>query len=396
MDEQSKPNDVYLMAIRALFWIFCLGVFSLTAAQIWPAILNLFSILTPFIIGLVLAYVLHPIVGFVEHRLKLGRVLGILVVAAVMLLLVGVFLAILVPILYEQVNSLVDAMSDYFSKENVADDLFSKFNLPEDVRNQLNQLVKDGLSRINETLDNLLKVKPDAIQPVAAGSLEAARQTMHVAFSVFGWIGALIATSFLTAIITFWYLTDMDKIPSVIRRLLPVKNRERLWEILLKANAGVGGFVRGQLIACLGVGLLTTVLILIVGPRKYAVLIGFLAGSVHFIPYLGPAVGLTPAVLWSFFTPTMGGWEERWLHIALVLGGFSIIQAIDGFIFQPYVVGRQSALHPLAVMLALVVGAEFGLGGMILAVPVAAAIKVLLVEFYWKKRTDFLPPKRKS
>ena len=64
---------------------------------------------------------------------------------------------------------------------------------------------------------------------------------------------------------------------------------------------------------------------------------------------------------------------------------------IDGFIFQPLIVGKQAALHPLAVMLALVVGAQFGIGGMILAVPAACVIKVFFVEFYWKKTKDFLP-----
>jgi predicted PurR-regulated permease PerM len=78
----------------------------------------------------------------------------------------------------------------------------------------------------------------------------------------------------------------------------------------------------------------------------------------------------------------------------MIAGGFSLIQAIDGFVFQPFIVGPQAALHPLAVILSLVVGAQFGLGGMILAVPFAAAIKVIWVEIFWKKTSDFLEKKK--
>ncbi len=388
MEAEKIPGEIYFTTLKALFWVFCAGVFAFAIRQIWPVILTILSILAPFITGLILAYVFHPIVEFFQHRLKVGRGMGVFLVAFMLAGILTYFAAILGPILYTQIKSMFGEVSSFFTKGNFIDRVFS--HLTDEERKMLKEMIQEWMVNLQNNFATMLESEKESLTPVATTSIQAASQTIYAAVSAFGWFGGWVGTSMVTSLTTWWYLMDMHKIPGIIRRVLPGRHPERTWDILLKANHSVGGFLRGQLIACIGVGLMTMVVMFLVGPKDYAILIGILAGSVHFIPYLGPAVGLTPGLLWAIFTPELKTWDDRSFHLIMISGGFGLIQAIDGFVFQPFIVGAHAALHPIAVMLALVVGAQFGLTGMILAVPFAAALKVVFVEVYWNNTRDFM------
>jgi predicted PurR-regulated permease PerM len=116
--------------------------------------------------------------------------------------------------------------------------------------------------------------------------------------------------------------------------------------------------------------------------RNYCILIGAAAAIGGFIPYLGSIIGVTPGILIVLLT---GGvpWSTKIIGLIAVVGLFSLIQAIEGFVLQPKIVGKGAGLHPLVVMFALIAGAQFGIGAMIIAVPVAGIVRVLIREFYW-------------
>lgn len=398
--QPRSPLEYYLLAARALFWVICIGIFFFAAVQAWPLVFTTLNILTPFILGLMFAYVLHPVVEFLQRKLPLGRGAAILVVGLILVGVIVGFLAILLPLLFTQIRSVFDGIANYLNDGNLVKKVFR--DLSEEDQQNIREMISDGLTRIRESFVEILKGNTSSLKPVATGSIQAAGHTLSAILATFGWFGSAVAATTITTIATAWYLVEMYKIPEVIRRVMPGgPNRERYWDILVKANKSVGGFLRGQLIACIGVGILTTILMLLVGPRKYALLIGFMAGAVNFIPYLGPTVGAAPSLLWALFASSYNGVDpgvpveellmtDRLIRCGLILGGFGLIQAIDGFVFQPFIVGPQAALHPLAVMLALIIGAQFGIGGMILAVPVASALKVVFVELYWNHTTDFL------
>lgn len=398
--DQSKTQEIYLLAAKVLFWAVFAGVVAAGFSVVRPLISWTLQTLTPFILGLILAYILHPIVEVVQHRLRLGRGMGIAVVAFGVMLALGGFLAVLVPILYQQIAAVLDGLAQAFSEGNI-EKILEK--LPyEKVPPEFFDFIENAVKNLKENFGALLK-------PVAQGSAGAVGESVQFVVSVFGWVGSVVATLVLSIVVTFYYLIDMGRIPIVVRRVIPGKHPERVWQALVKADRSVGGFLRGQLIDCICVGLLITILLLVIGPRKYAILIGFTAGAVNFIPYLGPVAGATPAVLWAIFAsqlPFFGGADpatgvgealtmtDRLLQLLLVFGGFGIVQVIDNFVFQPFIVGPHAALHPLAVMLALAAGSRFGISGMVLAVPLACVIKVFFVEFYWKDTRDFLeaPP----
>jgi predicted PurR-regulated permease PerM len=125
---------------------------------------------------------------------------------------------------------------------------------------------------------------------------------------------------------------------------------------------------------------------MVLGMKQYALLIGFVAGAANFIPYLGPLMGEIPAILYVLLSNNYEGPKEKLLYTGLVIGLFALIQTLDGFVFQPKIVGKSAQLHPVVVILALVVGGQFGIMGMIVAVPTACILRVLIKEFYWDQR----------
>jgi predicted PurR-regulated permease PerM len=134
------------------------------------------------------------------------------------------------------------------------------------------------------------------------------------------------------------------------------------------------------------VGVLATIGLMALGLKQYALLIGVITGIGNLIPYLGPVMGATPAVLYVLFSESYDTGRERLVYLGLIVALFAFLQVIEGFFLQPRIVGRNAQLHPVAVIFALACGAPFGVIGMIIALPVAAIIRVLLKEFFWDAR----------
>lgn len=377
--------------IRLLFWVLVVTIVVFAFSELTPLVRWVLGVFQPFLIALIVAYVFHPIVTFVQKTLRLGRVTGIFLLG---LTIAGVFIGVtiwLVPVLGQEIASVqadfthmpatIKAYMIAFNEKNPH--FFSTKGI-EDVYKSLNNIV----DVINVPKEELVAKLSAAFVPAAQGGMSAVQ---NVAGGVLGGLRAvtvfLITTGFVV-LISFYYLVSMDAFPHIIRRLLPVKHRETIWLILLKADRSVGGFLRGQLIACLIVSVLTSILLFFVGMREYAILIGSFAGLMHMVPYLGPIAGGTPALLFVLLSQQFTTLSQRGFYALIILIGFSFIETFDGLVTQPFIVGKRASLHPLAVLLALVVGAQFGLSGMIIAVPSMCFARVLWMELFWKNRHD--------
>ncbi len=382
---QAAPGDQSLpLAWRKALAVLAgvaLAVFILR--QVGPILTSIVQVTGPFLLALIVAYVFHPIVLFVQRRLRLGRVTGILVVAGMILFVVFAVLAWLIPNVYRQLSLAIgDGIPWLMARLG---ELAGKY-LDEPMRSTVQDSLKGDLGTINNLLRQWLGKADVSGTAVASGGLTAVLGLAGGAATVGGMLGSLS----IVALIVFYLLADFHRIPSVIRRMLPESRRERVWEIMLKADKAVGGFLRGQLIVCLINGSLMAVLLMMVGMREYAILVGFVAGILNFVPYLGPISGFVPGALWIAFStqPMYQNWGDRGIWLGVLVAGFMAIQAFEGFVLQPCIVGKRASLHPLMVIAAFVIGSQAGFGGMIVAVPVAAVVKVLWVELYWKQRTE--------
>lgn len=361
----------YMLIAVGLIW---------AASKMWVFLSWLFDILSPFIIALIVAYIFNPIVNAVENKLHLGRIGGIIVVGLIMVLIVCLLIGIMIPVLYAQISDMVLYIRDNWPA--FQDRIFQRLGVrnPEALQERITQWFQGLNIDLQKAGEKLFSAMPQ----ITSGGASAMGSVARGLGTVLGGVIGFFITISLVTVIAFYSLLEFGGIPRLIRMVLPAEYEERTMDILSKLDEAIGGFLRGQLIAATIVGVLSVIGMASIGMWKYALLIGVIAGIGNFIPYLGPVMGATPAALWALFTPAHETWSERFLYVGLVIGIFSIIQMVDGYFSQPKIVGKNSNLHPLIVIAALIIGAQFGLSGMIVAVPVAAGAKVLFLELYWK------------
>jgi len=189
-----------------------------------------------------------------------------------------------------------------------------------------------------------------------------------MAFVLF--LGDLVVFAFVTG----YLLNDFDRIINSAKGLVPPKHRPGIFDIVRKIDAQIHSFLRGQLLVCLCLGVMYTLGLLISG-TPFAVLIGVFGGVASFVPYLGVTLTILPSLLLSLLQH-----GADW-HIIGVIATFAIAHAIESTVLTPRIVGGQVGLSPVWVILAIMVfGSLLGFLGLLLAVPLAAALKVLVLE----------------
>lgn len=180
-------------------------------------------------------------------------------------------------------------------------------------------------------------------------------------------------TVVLMPIIAFYFLLDWNRMLDRMRALIPPRYETKTLEITHDCHSVLGAFVKGQFLVMVLLGIIYAVGLQLIG-LEVGLIIGMIAGLASIIPYLGFAVGIVSAVVASFL---QFGFE--WTHMALVLGVFMIGQVVEGYILQPFLLGDKIGLSPVAVVFAVLAGAQLaGFLGMLIALPVAAVLVVLL------------------
>jgi len=383
---QMRVDDVRLK--RIFYVLGVLGCIVLGFAAIGllkKPFESLFSLLSPFFLALILAYVISPVVSFLQKKLRLGRVAGTLLVFFLILLAFFLVMAVLIPVILTQMIALVETLREALPKFMQKISEHPYFNIDPD----LVKTIEDRIKGIQIDYEAIAGSILPMVQMATSGGMSTVGQ---ISMSVFRGIRSMIGFgAFLAfvAILNFYLILDWDRIGPFLRRAIPPKYRDRTFDILEKMDTAVGGFLRGQLMVSFLVGLMFAVGLFFSGLlgfpalTKFSILIGVAAGIAGFIPYLGPIIGVTPALLIVLLSGAPE-WKTKLIGGLVVTGIFIIIQAIEGMVLQPRILGKGAGLHPLAIMLALAAGSGFGITGMIAAVPAACIIRVLLIEFYWR------------
>lgn len=305
------------------------------------------SVITPFVVGGALAYFLDPIADRLE-RAGLSRVWATTIISTVALIAVVALVLAVIPSLIRQLTALVNSAPEIATR--LQDFLVNRF--PE---------LADETSTIRQTL-------ADMGAAVQARGGELAQGVLTGAMSL---INAVIFIV-VVPVVAFYLLLDWDRMVAEIDRLLPRDHAPVVRRLAQEIDAALAAFVRGQLSVCLVLGTYYAVSLMVVG-LQFGLVVGAVAGAITFIPYVGAIFGGALALglaLYQF-------WGE-WLSIAAVAGIFVLGQFLEGNVLTPRMVGKSVGLHPVWLMLALTVfGSLFGFVGMLVAVPVAAAIGVL-------------------
>ena len=192
--------------------------------------------------------------------------------------------------------------------------------------------------------------------------------------TVVGWVANL----FLAPVVTFYLLRDWDGLLAKVLSLFPRTISPTVGVIARECDEVLGEFFRGQLLVMVAMAFVYWAGLSIVG-LELALLIGFTAGLVSFVPYLGLIVGVTAALIAAFFQFGTG-WPLLWVGAV-----FGVGQIIEGMLLTPWLVGDRIGLHPVAVIFAVLAGGQlFGFLGVLLALPIAAVVTVLLRHLHAK------------
>ena len=340
------------MGDRTLRRIFILAGIALI---LWVLYL-LKPVVVPFIGAFLIAYLFSPLVDKL-HKIGLPRWLSISLVFVG--IGVAIFLAMwfLVPLVWEQL-------------------MYAKNNIP----GNIHWVNYTFLPWLSETF-NLVPMEIDTEQMSAAimeyiqtnysaDSIQA--MLLKVAQSGLNFI-QIGGTIVLIPIIAFYFLLDWERMLENMRRLIPRKYEKSTLTIVGECHEVLGAFVKGQFLVMFLLGVVYAVGLQLVG-IEVGIIIGMIAGLASIIPYLGFAVGIISAVVACLFQ-----FGLDWVHLAVVLVVFMVGEAIEGYILQPFLLGDKIGLSPVAVVFAVLAGAQLaGLLGMLIALPVAAIIVVLL------------------
>jgi predicted PurR-regulated permease PerM len=311
-------------------------------------------ILTPFVVSALLAWMGDPLVARLE-RAGRSRTIAVSLVFLLMVLVVVLALLVIVPLLESQILKLIDWLPQLAV-------WIQSTAIP-----WLEQRTGMKLASYIDptTLLELLKGHWQAAGGVATTVLGGLSKS---GLAVLGFLASIA----LIPVVTFYFLRDWRPMLAQLRELLPRPIEPTVMRLARESDAVLGGFLRGQLSVMLALGSIYALGLWAVG-LDLGLLIGFVAGLVSFVPYLGAIVGVSAAVIATLVQ------HGDMLHLALVLGVFMIGQTAEGFVLVPWLVGDKIGMHPVAVIFAIMAGGQlFGFLGVLLALPVAAVAMVLL------------------
>ncbi|NTW05989.1 MAG: AI-2E family transporter [Peptococcaceae bacterium] len=382
MDKVFVKYSAYTIATATAIYLMYIilsniGSILRVAGNILGSTLSLFS---PLIIGLIVAYILHPMVNWIDLAIlrrirpsgptsnksekyrQLPRTVSVLItyllfLSVIVLLIYGLYVLISGSLPKNfNLSSMIWVIGNYSQSY---EELFSKMilflqtaGLSENIKGQLLGLVQTAQNFTGQAISGI--------------------------FSSFQQIWKNLVDIVLGIVIAFYLLKDLEYFKSLYNKTTQLLfcglPKNIMSGFLAEVDGVISSFIRGQLLVALIVGVISSIALYIVG-LDYAVLVGMTAGLCNIIPYFGPVAGSIIAIIVALVTGSP-------LQALLAVVALLVVQQIDGNIISPKVVGDSMGLHPLFIVLAFIIGGSlYGLLGMLLAVPAAGIVKLLLIRF---------------
>ena len=350
---------------RLLLWA---ALFLLVGGMLWAAQ----SVLLPYILGLVLAYLLFPLVNWLDRHMparfrawRVARPLAILLTYLLLLILVAGIFAFFVPLVAEQVNVLIEKWPELAS--TVQDwgtrgwGWYNK-NIPTTWQQTIEVSLKGLMDDVLTTLKNGLV------------------STVTTVFSTISFVIGLVVIPFWL----FYILHDESQVKAGALQTLPQQLRADVQCMASLIDDVLSAYIRGQLLLCLFVGGMAIISLLIIDV-PFALILGLIAGIFEVLPFVGPILGAIPALIVALLTDPG---SAIWVAVAFVA-----IQQVENLLLVPRIAGKSVKLHPAAVMVVLVIGNQLaGFVGMLVAVPITAIIRDVFRYLYLRLLDEPLAP----
>jgi len=351
--EQWSQGKWFRWMIGVLLILIILYFVWLLRPMLQHVYLFLKAILAPFLAAMIISYVLNPVVSMLAAR-KMPRSIAVLLIYAVFLTAIAVIAINLIPMVTQQLEELNEHLPEMtLHAQGLMRNMNSRL-IPPGVEMGMNnwffQLENRLATGISHFLDNI------------------------------GTTISLLFNAFIVPFLVFYILKDFEVFERTVVSCLPRSRRKAIVSMLKDIDAALGNYIRGQFLVCLIIGILAYIGYALIG-MPYALLFACVVALFDIVPYLGPFLGAAPAIVMAS--------TISWRLVLMVAVVNTLCQMLESNIVSPQVVGRTLHLHPLLIIFALLVGGEIaGMVGLILAVPIFAAGKVVLQHFvaYYMKR----------
>ncbi|EDE9649627.1 AI-2E family transporter [Listeria monocytogenes] len=349
-----------------IFLLVALDIYVLTkiAFIFDPLMVILKTVAAPIILAGISYYLFNPIIDWLEkHKWKRGWAIALLYLVIIGLLIL--LFSFVIPAVKDQIVSLFKSFPGYWDQITQKFDEFSRSSLFDQLKDKLNT----NMSDIMKTLST----KGTSVINSAISSIG----------SIVGTVTEVVLAIVTTPLVLFYLLKDGKKLPDFLLKMLPVNGRAHTRQVLGEANHQISSYIRGQIIVSLCIGILLFIGYLIIG-LPYALTLAIIAACTSIVPYLGPAIAITPAIIIAIVT-------SPWLLIKLIIV-WCVVQLLEGKFISPQVMGKTLKVHPITILFViLVAGNLFGVLGVVFAVPGYAVLKVIVTHvFIWFKRISGL------
>ncbi|MGZ0038633.1 AI-2E family transporter [Paenibacillus ottowii] len=320
-----------------------------------PVIVLLKTIILPVILSGVLYYLLNPLVDVLERN-KVKRVYSIIVLFLLIIGIIAIVITSVIPVIRDQIQGLIQNVPAY----------------TEQVKQQFERLI--GSNFVNQ-FQNTIQIDPSELASKASEKLSGFINNAWTGVGSF--LGVITETVLAIAtvpFILFYLLKDGHKLPHWILKMLPPMLRKETDRIMTEMNHQVSSYIRGQIIVSFCIGVLLYIGYLIIG-LDYSLTLAVIASFTSVVPYLGPAIAITPALIVALVTsPVM------LLKMVIV---WTVVQLIEGKFISPQIMGKSLRVHPITIIFViLTAGNLFGVVGIVLAVPGYAVLKVIVTHLF--------------
>lgn len=349
----KKHGSIIFWTIELLGLALLIFVLTKISFIFVPIVTLITTLFFPILLAGFLFFLLSPFVTLFE-KFKLPRPLCIVILYLILISLIVLLVSVVGPPLGQQVKSLFSQLPDYITYwrqnlEQLADTQGFKWLIHQDYY---------SIDKIQKSLMNMVN---DYSKHAGSG------------FSTFfNVIVNLTLTIVTMPFILFYMLKDGDKLPQAVMRFFPHHYHHEVSNILQDLNTTLSSYIHGLIIVASFVGVTSSIGFSIIG-LPYSLLLGLIVGVTNIIPYMGPILGAIPAIIVALM--------DSPVKALFVLAVIVIVQQLDGHLISPLVMGKRLNTHPLTIIVLLLVSGKWiGPLGMILAVPVYAMIKTVIMH----------------
>ncbi|MCM3339720.1 AI-2E family transporter [Paenibacillus sp. MER TA 81-3] len=358
-------NNKFVLFLLILLLI-GLNIFVLTKISFVfaPLLILIKTVLLPVLLSGVLYYLLNPIVDYLEKK-KVKRPFSILILYLLILGIITIVVLAVIPVIQRQVSDLI-ANFPVFSEQ--IQTLFTDL-IGSDFINRFQQTIAFESSKLMNTISERASILLNNTWSGIGGFLGAVTET--------------VLTLATVPFILFYLLKDGKRLPQYILSFVPTTLRKQTEQVMTEMNHQISSYIRGQIIVSFCIGILLYIGYLIIG-LEYSLILAVIAACTSIVPYLGPAIAITPALIVALVTsPVM---------LLKMIVVWTVVQLIEGKFISPQIMGKSLQIHPITIIFViLTAGNLFGIIGIVLAVPGYAVLKVVITHlFNWFKARSHL------